>query len=199
LNGKGDTNEVTQINELDLPAQRPSSSMLVDAPEGDMPGSDSLPQPNTKPKPPSKSERMSVDIEPIKPDDSPLSSLESTSSPQVPSRIANPTFFTDSHFFAAAHTWQDHIFSKWTSPEHAEKVKIYTEGVRNGTLAAPWKDEVWEREHSLQVTEGEAPTTQKRGTNPRKGKGKVIGDDLNLSERAGLVFNCLTQWPLMLT
>ncbi|KAF8217700.1 Asx homology domain-containing protein [Mycena galopus ATCC 62051] len=57
------------------------------------------------------------------------------------------SLFTDSHFLAAAHTFQDHLFSDWLSDAHAEKVKKYEQGIRDGSLAAPWKDEVWEREN----------------------------------------------------
>ncbi|KAF7291936.1 hypothetical protein MIND_01219100 [Mycena indigotica] len=55
--------------------------------------------------------------------------------------------FTDSHFLAAAHTFQDHLFSNWLSDSHAEKMKKYIEGTKDGSLAAPWKDEVWERDN----------------------------------------------------
>ncbi|KAF8063527.1 Asx homology domain-containing protein [Lyophyllum atratum] len=58
------------------------------------------------------------------------------------------SFFTDSHFLAAAHTLQDHIYSDWMSDAHAEKVKKYEDGIREGTLSAAWKDEVWERDNT---------------------------------------------------
>ncbi|KAF7348589.1 hypothetical protein MVEN_01376500 [Mycena venus] len=64
------------------------------------------------------------------------------------------SLFTDSHFLAAAHTFQDHLFSNWLSDAHAEKVKKYEQGIRDGSLAAPWKDEVWERDNAK-----EEPTT----------------------------------------
>ncbi|KAG5336913.1 hypothetical protein E4T56_gene11881 [Termitomyces sp. T112] len=59
--------------------------------------------------------------------------------------VVDTAVFTDSHFLAAAHTLQDHIYSGWMSKSHAQKVAKYEEGIRNGTMAAPWKDEVWER------------------------------------------------------
>ncbi|KAJ7033465.1 Asx homology domain-containing protein [Mycena alexandri] len=59
------------------------------------------------------------------------------------------SFFTDAHFLAAAHTFQDHLYSNWLSDAHAEKVKKYEQGIRDGTLAAPWKDEVWERDNHV--------------------------------------------------
>ncbi|KAJ7793430.1 Asx homology domain-containing protein [Mycena olivaceomarginata] len=73
------------------------------------------------------------------------------------SGAVDPSLFTDSHFLAAAHTFQDHLFSDWLSDAHAEKVKKYEEGIRNGSLAAPWKDEVWERDNEDPITHS-APT-----------------------------------------
>ncbi|KAJ7150928.1 Asx homology domain-containing protein [Mycena crocata] len=63
------------------------------------------------------------------------------------------SLFSDPHFLAAAHTFQDHLYSNWLSDAHAEKVKKYEQGTQDGSLAAPWKDEVWEREN-----EQEAPS-----------------------------------------
>ncbi|KAG6833170.1 hypothetical protein H0H87_010558 [Tephrocybe sp. NHM501043] len=62
------------------------------------------------------------------------------------------SLFTDPHFLAAAHTLQDHIYSGWMSDSHAQKVAKYEEGIRNGTLAAAWKDEVWERDNGRRPT-----------------------------------------------
>ena len=59
----------------------------------------------------------------------------------------NPSFFTDPHFLAAAHTFQDHLCSGWMSDEHLEKVASVQRGIRDGTLHAPWKDAVWEQDH----------------------------------------------------
>lgn len=61
------------------------------------------------------------------------------------SDVLDMSIFTDSHFLAAAHTLQDHIFSDWMSDNHAKKVKKYEDGIVDGTLSAAWKDEVWER------------------------------------------------------
>ncbi|KZP29923.1 hypothetical protein FIBSPDRAFT_851091 [Athelia psychrophila] len=52
--------------------------------------------------------------------------------------------FHDSHFVAAANTFQDHIFSGWRSEAQADLLARFDQGVRNGTVHAPWKDEVWE-------------------------------------------------------
>ncbi|KAJ7669424.1 Asx homology domain-containing protein [Mycena polygramma] len=57
------------------------------------------------------------------------------------------SLFTDAHFLAAAHTFQDHLYSNWLSDTHAEKVKKYEQGIKDGSFAAPWKDEVWERDN----------------------------------------------------
>jgi hypothetical protein len=62
-----------------------------------------------------------------------------------PSDTLNTSIFTDPHFLAAAHTFQDHIYSNWMSNTHREKVKNFQDGIRDGTLAAAWKDEVWEK------------------------------------------------------
>ncbi|KAG6868893.1 hypothetical protein C0993_008191 [Termitomyces sp. T159_Od127] len=59
--------------------------------------------------------------------------------------VVDTSVFTDSHFLAAARTLQDHIYSGWMSDSHVQKVAKYEEGIRNGSLAAPWKDELWER------------------------------------------------------
>lgn len=60
--------------------------------------------------------------------------------------------FTDPHFLAAAHTFQDHLYSNWLSDAHAEKVKQFEAGTRDGTLAAPWKDESWEKDNKATVS-----------------------------------------------
>ncbi|KAG6808125.1 hypothetical protein H0H92_005315, partial [Tricholoma furcatifolium] len=55
--------------------------------------------------------------------------------------------FTDRHFLAAARVLQDHIQLGWLTDAHSQKIKEYEEGIRNGTLVEPWKDEIWEREN----------------------------------------------------
>ena len=61
----------------------------------------------------------------------------------------NLNIFSDPHFLAACRTFQDHLYLDWFSASHLEKVKDFQEAVRNGTFAAPWKDEVWERENQV--------------------------------------------------
>lgn len=62
--------------------------------------------------------------------------------------------FNDPHFLAAAHTFQDHIYTGWMTDSNLEKVLKFESGVKDGSVHAPWKDEVWERDNST-VTEGE--------------------------------------------
>ncbi|KDQ48983.1 hypothetical protein JAAARDRAFT_201249 [Jaapia argillacea MUCL 33604] len=61
--------------------------------------------------------------------------------------LFDPSTFTDPHFLAAAHTFQDHIFSGWMTDAHKEAVTKYEQGIIDGSLHAAWKDEVWKREH----------------------------------------------------
>lgn len=67
--------------------------------------------------------------------------------------LLNTDVFHDSHFLAAAHTFQDHIFSGWKSESQADKVARFNQGVRDGTLHASWKDEVWEDRNAPEVAE----------------------------------------------
>jgi len=59
----------------------------------------------------------------------------------------NPNIFRDTYFLTAAHTFQDHLFNGWFTKSHKSKLEAYLEGIQTGTLALPWKDEVWEREN----------------------------------------------------
>ncbi|KIM37513.1 hypothetical protein M413DRAFT_423424 [Hebeloma cylindrosporum] len=59
----------------------------------------------------------------------------------------NLSVFTDPHFLAAARTFQDHLYLGWFTDAHAEKVRQFQEGVMKGTMSAPWKDEIWERDN----------------------------------------------------
>lgn len=74
-----------------------------------------------------------------------------------PSSDLDISIFTDPHFLAAAHTLQDHIYSDWMSESHAQKTQKYLDGIRDGTLAAAWKDEVWLRNNTspIQVPSGD--------------------------------------------
>ena len=70
-----------------------------------------------------------------------------TTQPKNDNAELNLGIFSDAHFLAASRTFQDHLYFGWFSAAHREKVRDFEETVRNGTLAAPWKDEVWNREH----------------------------------------------------
>lgn len=73
----------------------------------------------------------------------------------------DPAVFKDSHFIAASKTFQDHLYSGWRTEAHASKIEKYTAGVRDGSLAAPWKDVVWEREHAPSPAAKPASTAQR--------------------------------------
>jgi hypothetical protein len=61
----------------------------------------------------------------------------------------NLSVFTDPHFLAAARTFQDHLYFGWLTDAHVEKVRQFQAGVVSGEMAAPWKDEVWERDNPV--------------------------------------------------
>lgn len=73
----------------------------------------------------------------------------------------NFSIFSDPHFLAASRTFQDHLYFGWFSAAHHEKVRDFQETVRNGTLAAPWKDEVWNREHRHTLVEEQQLSPEK--------------------------------------
>jgi hypothetical protein len=97
--------------------------------------------------------------------------LEKEDSKQ-PKRSLDLSVFNDTHFLDGAHTFQDHLFSGWFTTAHSAKVGTYLEGIRNGTFAAAWKDEVWERENPR-------PIARKTGTFPSGAKGKAFGMNAN--------------------
>ncbi|KAF9530075.1 hypothetical protein CPB83DRAFT_811365 [Crepidotus variabilis] len=79
-------------------------------------------------------------------------------------------FFTDPHLLSAMRTFQDHLYLNWFSSAHQEKVKQFVEGVTNGALSAPKKDEVWERDNIVSGTDitllsvpGSTPSAKARG------------------------------------
>lgn len=67
--------------------------------------------------------------------------------------ILNADAFHDSHFLAAAHTFQDHIFSGWRSTAQTDLLSKFEQGVRDGKIHPPWKDEIWESQHAPEVAE----------------------------------------------
>lgn len=62
----------------------------------------------------------------------------------------DPAVFTSPFFLSVARTYQDHLFSGWFGKKAHDEVAQFTFGVQEGTLHAPWKDEVWERDHRPQ-------------------------------------------------
>ncbi|KJA17264.1 hypothetical protein HYPSUDRAFT_206316 [Hypholoma sublateritium FD-334 SS-4] len=67
----------------------------------------------------------------------------------APDAEVNLAFFTDPHFLAAERTFQDHLYLNWFSEAHCARVEKFKEGIKDGTLAAPWKDQVWDRDNVL--------------------------------------------------
>ncbi|KAJ7595095.1 hypothetical protein C8J56DRAFT_855817 [Mycena floridula] len=61
--------------------------------------------------------------------------------------LLDPSVFSDPHFLAAAHTYQDQLQAGFMKESHASKVKKFQDGVLEGTLSAPWKDDVWIRDN----------------------------------------------------
>lgn len=62
---------------------------------------------------------------------------------EPPTDNIDPSVFTDPHFLAALLTFQDHLYSGWMTEAHNEKLCAFKEGLADGTLHVPYKDEVW--------------------------------------------------------
>ncbi|EJD00461.1 uncharacterized protein FOMMEDRAFT_127124 [Fomitiporia mediterranea MF3/22] len=77
--------------------------------------------------------------------DQPAGSLDELA--PVQEQHLDPSFFKDPHFESAARTFQDHLFSGWFTPAHRELVERHHLGVRDGSLYAPWKDDLWDQDH----------------------------------------------------
>ena len=78
--------------------------------------------------------------------------MEVDSTVAVPTRsiaTLDPTFFTSSFFQSAALTFQDHLYSAWFSRKAKEAEETCTQGLRDGSMHAEWKDEAWERENDV--------------------------------------------------
>jgi hypothetical protein len=76
-----------------------------------------------------------------------------TTTPLRTPDVLDAAVFTDSHFLAAAHTFQDHLYSDGLSDATEERVHKFQTGIQSGTLHAPWKDEVWLRNNPPLTTE----------------------------------------------
>lgn len=102
-----------------------------------------------------KENAMVVDEEPVPhspppPNSNPIPDSITQTHPHS-SRELSLSFFTDSHFYAALRTFQDHLYLNYFSDAHVQKVKAYQEGIVSGTLAAPWKDKIWERDNPVSI------------------------------------------------
>lgn len=54
------------------------------------------------------------------------------------------------HLYIASHrtvVTQDHLYSGWLTNAHRELVISHQDNIRSGILHAPWKDDVWIRDH----------------------------------------------------
>jgi hypothetical protein len=96
------------------------------------------------------------------------------------------SLFTDPHFLASARTFQDHMYTGWMTEAHLEKVQNFERGVTDGSLHAPWKDEVWQRDN--------VRVELRRGY----GQDGPPGSQNESNARAGFVF-CPSQLLLWLT
>ncbi|OCB91582.1 hypothetical protein A7U60_g1153 [Sanghuangporus baumii] len=61
----------------------------------------------------------------------------------------HPSRRQDGHQKACLHSARhsDHLFTGWFTSAHRELVEKHLSGTRAGSLHAPWKDEVWDRDH----------------------------------------------------
>lgn len=66
-------------------------------------------------------------------------------------------------------TLQDQLTSGFFTEKSLKRVEMYNEAVANGTAHAPWKDDEWEAEHSLESEEEPEPVVSSNS----KGKGKA--------------------------
>jgi hypothetical protein len=103
-------------------------------------------------------EKNDMNIDPPPPSNTTITTADQQQQPIDAAGLnLSSSIFTDPHFLAASRTFQDHLYLGWFSAAHLEKVGEFQESVRNGTLAAPWKDEVWNREHRRPVVVVEEP------------------------------------------
>ncbi|KAF8910248.1 Asx homology domain-containing protein [Mucidula mucida] len=89
----------------------------------------------------------------------------SSSTQSSSSGVLDLAVFKDSHFNSAARTFQDHIFSGWKTETQAGKVQRYLDGIRDGSLSAPYKDEVWEKDNGVLVPIPRTSTSKTSGVN----------------------------------
>ncbi|PVF97011.1 hypothetical protein CPB86DRAFT_735659 [Serendipita vermifera] len=70
------------------------------------------------------------------------------------------SFFNCPFFRSAQVTFQDHLYSGWLTKKHLEDVEKFQKGVEEGTLHAPWKDDLWE-EDQREATRGDQAPRQR--------------------------------------
>ncbi|KAF8890505.1 hypothetical protein CPB84DRAFT_1683535, partial [Gymnopilus junonius] len=82
----------------------------------------------------------------------------------------NLGIFNDPHFLAATRTFQDHLYLNYFSESHTAKVEQFQQGIQTGTVAAPWKDEVWMRDNHLPLE----PSVRDMLSNGRAGEAREV-------------------------
>ncbi|EIN11273.1 hypothetical protein PUNSTDRAFT_124709 [Punctularia strigosozonata HHB-11173 SS5] len=99
--------------------------------------------------------------------------------------LLDPTVFSEPNFVAAALTFQDHLYSGYMTEAHKAKVERYKRGLVDGTLHAPWKDEVWEQEHALtaEVSDRAGDAAELKLVDLAKHEVIQVGDILAYSRR----------------
>ncbi|OBZ72807.1 hypothetical protein A0H81_06944 [Grifola frondosa] len=101
-----------------------------------------------------------MDVDPTTSPDSEQNTDDATRTPAT----LDPTVFTSPFLLSAARTFQDHLYSGWLAKKARDDVELFNQGVRDGTLHAEWKDEVWERDHAaLKKQTVDLSTLAKRG------------------------------------
>ena len=108
----------------------------------------------------------------------------------------NHTFFNDSHFLAALRTFQDHLYLNWFTDAHRAKVQEFQEGIQNGTLAAPWKDEGWEKDQASSAGAGKSLEVHTNVSSPGKdvvpnGSGSCVNPNESNARAGYMVFMTL--------
>lgn len=99
---------------------------------------------------------------------------EEKSEDAAPDAEVNLAFFTDPHFLAAERTFQDHLYLNWFSEAHCARVEKFKEGIKSGTLAAPWKDQIWERDNGIPAIQSTSSFSLPHESSARAGYVSII-------------------------
>lgn len=93
--------------------------------------------------------------------------------------LLNPRFFKDAYYVGAARTFQDQLFSSRLAQKSKDKVNKFLSGIHDGTMHAPWKDEVHEERRREEAEENaEAERWVERTMSGKKGgKGVMIAGE----------------------